>query len=88
MHANCVQNERKEKEMKPKVEVSPKRMAEYKAIRKSVDERAKRETIQQLGAWGLGSCHTFWAIKKRILRDEYHMMWRSPQDLNPETCFD
>ena len=20
--------------------------------------------------------------------EEYHMIWRSPQDLNPETCFD
>ena len=38
--------------------------------------------------WWFGSCHTFWKHKKRILRDEYHMIWRSPQDLNPETCFD
>ena len=23
-----------------------------------------------------------------LLREEYHMIWRSPQDLNPECCFD
>ena len=22
------------------------------------------------------------------IRPSYHMIWRSPQDLNPETCFD
>ena len=56
-------------------EVSPRRRKEYNAIRKSVDARAKRETIKQIGGLGFGSCHTFWAIKKRILRDEYHMIW-------------
>ena len=23
-----------------------------------------------------------------LLREEYHMIWRSPQDLNSECCFD
>jgi len=26
--------------------------------------------------------------KKKILREEYYMIWRSPQDLNPEFCFE
>lgn len=26
--------------------------------------------------------------KRKIERREYHMIWRSPQDLKPETCFD
>lgn len=73
-------------------EVSPKRLAEYKAIVKNVDARAKKLAREKMGMeegeWRMGACHEFWAIKKRILRDEYHMVWRSPQDLNPETCFD
>ena len=73
-------------------EVSPRRLAEFRAIEKDVDAEAERRTRQQLGMpegeWWFGSCHTFWKHKKRILRDEYHMIWRSPQDLNPETCFD
>jgi len=73
-------------------EVSPRRLAEYKAIKKNVEARAKRLTRKDLGMpegeWWFGACHTFWAHKKRILREEYHMIWRSPQDLNPDICFD
>lgn len=54
--------------------------------------RAQRLTREKLGMpedeWWFGSCHTFWKHKKRILREKYHMRWRSPQDLNPYSCFD
>ena len=73
-------------------EVGKTRLAEYKAIRKKVDAKAKRLTRKELNMpkdeWWFGSCHTFWKHKKKILREEYHMIWRSPQDLNPECCFD
>jgi len=73
-------------------EVSPKRLAEYKAIKKKVDAQAKRLTHKEMNMpadqWWMGACHTYWAIKKRILRDEYHMVWRSPADLNPGVLFD
>ena len=35
-----------------------------------------------------GVCHTFWNKKKQILREEYGIDWRSPQDLNPDTLYD
>ena len=73
-------------------EVAKSRLAEYKAIEKEVDAEAERLTREELGMsedqWWFGSCHTFWKYKKRILREKYHMRWRSPQDLNPTTCFD
>ena len=73
-------------------EVAKSRLKEYKAIRAKVDAKAKRRTRKELGMsnneWWFGSCHTFWKHKKKILREEYHMIWRSPQDLNSETCFD
>ena len=69
-------------------EVAPSRLAEFKAIKKKVDAKAKRRTIKEIGVWGFGSCHTFWKHKKKILREEYHMIWRSPLDLNLEFCFD
>ena len=73
-------------------EVTKSRLDEYKAIEKEVDAEAERLTREELGmpedAWWFGSCHTFWKHKKRILREKYHMRWRSPQDLNPESCFD
>jgi hypothetical protein len=73
-------------------EVGNSRLAEYKAIEKEVDAEAERLTREELGMpedqWWFGSCHTFWKHKKRILREKYHMRWRSPQDINPTTCFD
>lgn len=73
-------------------EVGKTRLAEYKAIEKEVDAEAEHLTREELGMpedqWWFGSCHTFWKYKKHILREKYHMCWRSPQDLNPETCFD
>ena len=73
-------------------EVAKSRLKEYRAIRKKVDAKAERRTRKELGMpkgeWWFGSCHTFWKHKKRILREEYHMRWHSPQDLNPESCFD
>ena len=76
----------------PLPEVGKTRLAEYKRIEKEVDESAKQLTREELGIpegeWCIGACHTFWAYKKIILSAEYHMRWRSPQDLNPETCFD
>ncbi len=73
-------------------EVAKSRLKEYRNIRAKVDAKAKRRTRKELGMpkdeWWFGSCHTFWKHKKKILREEYHMIWRSPQDLNPECCFD
>ncbi len=78
--------------MKQLPEVAPSRLKEYRTIRAKVDAKAKRRTRKELGMpdgeWGFGACHWFWKHKKRILREEYHMIWRSPQDLEPEMCFD
>ena len=71
-----------------RTEVAPSRLAEFKAMEEKVDAEAERRTIEEIGTMGRGSCHTFWKHKKKILREEYHMIWRSPQDLNSETCFD
>lgn len=78
--------------MKTNNEVSPRRLAEFLSIEAEVDARAMALTRKELnmpeGMLYMGSCHTFWKHKKRILRQEYHMIWRSPQDLNPTCLFD
>ena len=78
--------------MKTYHEVSPKRLAEYESIRDKVDERAMQLAREELGitddGWYMGMCHVFWKHKKIILRTEYRMVWRSPQDLNSKCCFD
>ena len=79
-----------DKELLP--EVAKSRLKEYRTIRAKVDAKAERLTRKELNMpkderW-FGSYHTFWKHKKKILREEYHMIWRSPQDLNPECLFD
>ena len=78
--------------MRKRNEVSPKRLAEYQAIKSKVDAQAHRLAEKELGmpkgeVW-FGSCHTIWKYKKQILRKEYHMIWRSPEDLNPGLLYD
>ena len=36
----------------------------------------------------LGYCHLFWMKKKRILKEEYDIEWRSPAEMNPNAMFD
>ena len=71
--------------------VSPKRLAEYRVIRKKVDARAKRLACKDFGIpasdYSAMCIFSFWEHKKRILRDEYHMVWRSDSDLHPDRLY-
>lgn len=73
-----------------KNEVSPRRMAEYKAIRRKVDDKARYLTCRELDApvyYAPAMFFIFWEYKKRILRKDYHMLWRSPMDLDPAAAY-
>lgn len=71
-------------------EVAPERWEEYCNIRDEVDKRASEMARIKLGkSYGqLGTCHTIWYYKSKILKEDYHMDWKSPQVLNPGTMFD
>ena len=45
-------------------------------------ERAANLFIQ------LGSCHTLWALQKRILKEKYGITWYTPAELHPEIKYD
>ncbi|GEM_PF-965566 len=49
-------------------------------------ERAIRAEIGEPGYKGY--CHRYWSAKKRILRETYHIDWKSPAELNPGVCYD
>ena len=59
---------------------------EYKEAMEYVERRAffyfffKRK--------GMGFCHTYWAFKKRILKEKFNIDWKTPQELNPDVMFD
>ena len=37
---------------------------------------------------GLGFCHIYWSVKKRILKEKYNIDWRSPAERYPFIRFD
>lgn len=59
-----------------------KRIEEAKKMLPSNPEQAAELFMQ------LGSCHTIWALKKRILKEKYGITWYSPAELNPEIKYD
>ena len=57
----------------------------YAAAFRDVNERVRSRFSD---CSDLGVCHQMWAYKKRLLRLEYGINWRSPADLNPCVLFD
>ncbi len=70
-------------ELKDRVELTP----EYKRVEVEVDREVQKE-VDDSGITGLGTCHLYWKIKKRILRERYGIDWRSPSEMNPWTIYD
>ena len=35
-----------------------------------------------------GACYSYWDIKKRILKYDYGIEWKSPKEMNPRIVFD
>lgn len=51
-----------------------------KKINSMININRKKET--------LGYCHIYWNYKKIILKRDYNIDWKSPEELNPEIIFD
>ena len=63
---------------------------EWTAEYESNIDRAEQIIAERLGHRhrGLGFCHTYWATKAQVLRDEFGIEWRSPAAMNPDVLFD
>jgi hypothetical protein len=59
-----------------------KRIEEAKRLLTSNPEHAAELFMQ------LGSCHTLWALQKRILKEKYGITWYTPAELHPEIKYD
>ncbi len=38
--------------------------------------------------WMMGVCHSIWRLKKDILRDAFHIDWKTPAEQNPHIIYD
>ena len=67
------------------VEDTPK----YQAVCARIEDEA-RSAMQAdgLDPDGFGSCHVFWAHKKRLLWKRHRIRWRTPSEMNPYVMFD
>lgn len=63
---------------------------EYKAVIDRVTEQAEKEILDELHMEPpfMGYCHCLWPRQKRILKEEYHIAWFSPDEMNPTVLFD
>ena len=57
-------------------------------MKEMLDEGKVKEVYKQHCIRGMGFCHSYWATKKSILKDKYGIDWKSPAEMNPQTCFD
>ena len=69
-------------DLKARREEEKKKIEEAKQLLPTYPERAAELFIQ------LGSCHTLWALQKRILKEKYGITWYTPAELNPDVKFD
>ena len=55
----------------------------------SLEKEVEQKVNAEIGEEDyFGRCHTFWAVKKRILLEEYGIDWRTPAEQYPTIFFD
>ena len=64
-------------------------MTEPTPLPKEIEEEVNARVVALIGEDGpLGYCHEFWSVKKRILKEEYGIDWKTPAELYPHVIFD
>ena len=54
-----------------------------------IEKVVETKIIAEIGEGGyLGYCHKYWAVKKRILKEEYGIDWLSPAEKESGVSFD
>lgn len=62
---------------------------EYKDIADELEEKINCKMILlDMPTSVMGSCHFYWTIKKSILKEDYDIDWKSPEELNLNIIFD
>jgi hypothetical protein len=66
------------------LEIDSRYQQAFKEAEIKTEQELKRRNIEPQ----LGYCHVFWQTKKRILRRDYKIDWKTPAELNPWTSYD
>ena len=64
-------------------------MAANNKIPEELEKDVDLQVEKLIGKGGyLGYCHLFWNTKKRILREQYGIDWKTPAEEHPGIIFD
>ncbi len=62
---------------------------EYKKISYELEQKINNKIDEEgLDREQFGFCYKYWEIKKQILKDDYNIDWKSPDELNPDRLYD
>ena len=58
----------------------------YLSKERELEEKLRLYFEEKVGFLGkrFVSCFDYWAVKKKILKEEYQLEWKSPVELNPD----
>ena len=64
-------------------------MSDNPILSKELEEKVNAKAKALAGEDNyLGYCHKYWGIKKKILREEYGIDWKTPAEEYPTIFFD
>ncbi len=61
---------------------------EYQKIEKELEKLIEQRLGDRYHQRPFGFCHIYWDVKKEILKEEFGIDWKSPDELNPNIIFD
>lgn len=64
---------------------------QYREIFEKIDKEVEQYLSNKgytMKTVGMGYCHMFWGAKAELLKNKYHIDWKSPGEMNPDMYFD
>lgn len=61
---------------------------EFQSVIKNAELAATKHAEEKVGAYRRGMCHLIWREQARILKEVNGIVWYSPREMNPGTCYD
>lgn len=60
----------------------------FASVIKNAEHVAMKHVEETVGAYRRGMCHLIWNEQARILKEVNGIIWYTPPEMNPGTCYD
>ncbi len=60
----------------------------FQSVIKNAERVATNHAEETVGAYRRGMCHLIWTEQARILKEVHGIVWYTPREMNPGTCYD